>query len=75
MPEWKDKIILLSSKPFGETGMLVSVLSKYNGRYKSFVYGGNSIKKRSIFQKGNICRAEWKARISEQMGSIKFESE
>ena len=51
MPEWKDKIILLSSKPFGETGMLVSVLSKYNGRYKSFVYGGNSIKKRSIFQK------------------------
>ena len=73
MPEWKDKIILLSSKPFGETGMLVSVLSKYNGRYKSFVYGGNSIKKRSIFQKGNICRAEWKARISEQMGSIKLE--
>ena len=43
MPEWKDMTILLSSKPFGETGMLVSVLSKNNGRYKSFVHGGNSI--------------------------------
>ena len=73
MPEWKDMTILLSSKPFGETGMLVSVLSKNNGRYKSFVHGGNSVKKRSIFQKGNICNAEWKARISDQMGSIKLE--
>ena len=50
MPKWRDMTILLSSKPFGETGMLVSVLSKNNGRYKSFVYGGNSVKKRSIFQ-------------------------
>ena len=65
MPEWKDVAILLSSKPFGETGMLVSVLSKNNGRYKSFVHGGNSVKKRSIFQKGNICNAEWKARITD----------
>ena len=73
MPEWKDMTILLSSKPFGETGMLVSVLSKNNGRYKSFVHGGNSVKKRSIFQKGNICNAEWKARISDQIGSIKLE--
>ncbi len=37
MPEWKDMTILLSSKPFGETGMLVSVLSKNNGRYKFMV--------------------------------------
>jgi len=27
MPEWKDMTIILSSKPYGETGMLVSVLS------------------------------------------------
>ena len=31
--------------------MLVSVLSKYNGRYKSFVYGGNSIKRDQFFKK------------------------
>ena len=49
MPEWKDMTILLSSKPFGETGMLVSVLSKNNGRYKSFVHGGNSVKKKINF--------------------------
>ena len=51
MPEWKDMTILLSSKPFGETGMLVSVLSKNNGRYKSFVHGGNSVKKDQFFRK------------------------
>ena len=73
MPEWNDNVILLSSKPHGETGMLTSVFSKYNGRYKGFVYGGNSIKNRSTFQKGNLCNAHWKARIPEQMGSIKLE--
>ena len=73
MPEWNDNVILLSSKPHGETGMLTSVFSKYNGRYKAFVYGGNSPKKRSTFQKGNLCNAYWKARMPEQMGSIKLE--
>ena len=73
MPEWNDNVILLSSKPHGETGMLASVFSKYNGRYKAFVYGGNSQKKRSTFQKGNLCNAHWKARMPEQMGSIKLE--
>ena len=73
MPEWNDNVILLSSKPHGETGMLTSVFSKYNGRYKSFVYGGNSKKKSSTFQKGNLCSAHWKARMPEQMGSIKLE--
>ena len=73
MPEWNDNVILLSSKPYGETGMLTSVFSKYNGRYKAFVYGGNSQKKRSTFQKGNLCNAHWKARMPEQMGSIKLE--
>ena len=73
MPEWNDNVILLSSKPHGETGMLTSVFSKYNGRYKAFVYGGNSQKKRSTFQQGNLCNAHWKARMPEQMGSIKLE--
>ena len=73
MPEWNDNVILLSSKPHGETGMLTSVFSRYNGRYKGFVYGGNSQKKRSTFQKGNLCNAHWKARMPEQMGSIKLE--
>ena len=73
MPEWNDSVILLSSKPHGETGMLTSVFSKYNGRYKAFVYGGNSKNKRSTLQKGNLCNAHWKARMPEQMGSIKLE--
>ena len=73
MPEWNDNVILLSSKPHGETGMLTSVFSKNNGRYKAFVYGGNSQKKRATFQKGNLCYANWKARMPEQMGSIKLE--
>lgn len=54
MPEWNDNVILLSSKPHGETGMLTSVFSKYNGRYKAFVYGGNSQKKDRLFRR-EIC--------------------
>ena len=73
MLEWKDNVILLSSKPYGETGMIASVLSENNGRYKGFIFGGNSKKKRAIFQKGNLCAAHWKSKTSEQMGSMKIE--
>ncbi len=66
MPEWNDNVILLSSKPHGETGLLTSVFSRYNGRYKAFVYGGNSQKKRSTFQKGNLYNAHWKEKNPEK---------
>ena len=51
MLEWTDNIILLSSKPYGETGVIASVLSEKNGRYKGFVFGGNSKKKEQHFKK------------------------
>ena len=73
MPKWKDNVIFLSSKPYGEVGMVASVFSAKNGRYKGWVHGGNSNKKRAVFQQGNLCSAEWKARISEQMGSFQLE--
>ena len=73
MLEWSDNVILLSSKPYGETGIIVSVLSEKNGRYKGFVFGGNSKKKRATFQKGNLCTAHWRSRTSEQLGSLKIE--
>jgi len=73
MPKWKDNVIFLSSKPYGEIGMVASVFSSKNGRYKGWVHGGNSTKMRAVFQQGNLCSAEWKARISEQMGSFKLE--
>ena len=73
MLEWTDKVIFLSSKPYGETGIIASVLSENNGRYKGFVFGGNSKKKRATFQKGNLCTAHWKSRTSEQLGSLKIE--
>ena len=73
MPKWKDNVIFLSSKPYGEVGVVASVFSAKNGRYKGWVHGGNSAKKRAVFQQGNLCNAEWKARISEQMGSLTLE--
>ena len=73
MLKWSDNVILLSSKPYGETGIIASVLSEKNGRYKGFVFGGNSKKKRATFQKGNLCTAHWKSRTSEQLGSLKIE--
>ena len=73
MLNWNGEVIFLSSKPYGENGVVASVLSENFGRYNGWVFGGNSSKKKGILQKGNYLSAEWKARLANQMGSLKLE--
>ena len=73
MLNWDDEVIFLSARPYGENGLIASVFSKEFGRYSGWVFGGNSPKKKSFLQQGNYLSAQWRARISEQMGTIKLE--
>ena len=73
MLKWREDVVFLSARPYGEKGQIVSVLSKNSGKYNGWFYGGNSFAKKNLIQQGNFLHATWKSRLSEQLGSFNFE--
>ncbi|MGE0045466.1 MAG: DNA repair protein RecO [Hyphomonadaceae bacterium] len=66
--EWLDDAIVLGAKPFGESKAIAEVFSRGHGRFGGVVHGGMSRTMRPVLQAGNLVRAGWKARLSEQLG-------
>lgn len=67
---WKDRAVVLASRPHGETGLVVSLLTRDHGRHAGFIHGGVSRKARPIWQSGNVVDVEWRARLAEQLGNF-----
>ena len=67
--EWSDEGIVLSSRPHGEGGMVVSLLTRQHGRHAGFVPGGSSRRGRPVWQPGNMVEVNWRARLVEQLGN------
>jgi DNA repair protein RecO (recombination protein O) len=67
--EWTDQGIVLSARPHGEGGMVVSLLTEEHGRHAGFVPGGSSRRARPTWQPGNLVEVSWRARLSEQLGN------
>ena len=68
--EWTDNGIVLSSRPYGETGIIADLLTREHGRHLGLVRGS---KARAILQPGNGLLATWRARLPEQLGSYTVE--
>lgn len=68
--EWTDSAIVLSSRPHGETGTILDVLTRLNGRHLGLVRGS---KARAAMQGGNTLVVQWRARLAEQLGSYTLE--
>ncbi|MFI5001411.1 MAG: DNA repair protein RecO [Reyranellales bacterium] len=66
--DWSDEGVVLASRPHGETGLVVSLLTRTHGRHAGFVAGGVSRKARPTWQMGNVVEVAWRARQSEQLG-------
>jgi DNA repair protein RecO (recombination protein O) len=75
MIEWQDEGIVLSVRPHGETGGIVSLLTQNHGRAAGYVYGATSTKSRGVLEIGNVVSAEWQARGSDQLGKFSLEPE
>jgi DNA repair protein RecO (recombination protein O) len=73
--EWNDHGIVLSTRPHGETGLVVSVLTQGHGRHAGFVPGGISRRARPIWQPGNLVSVTWRAKVVEQLGNFTGEVE
>lgn len=73
--EWLDEGIVLSSRAHGETSAIVELLTSSHGRHLGLVRGGRSKRHRPVLQPGNLVRAQWRARLSEHLGSCSIEME
>jgi DNA repair protein RecO (recombination protein O) len=71
--EWSDDAIVLSVRRHGESGAILEALTREHGRHLGLVHGGGSRKARAALQPGNTLHAQWRARLSENLGSFAVE--
>jgi DNA repair protein RecO (recombination protein O) len=72
--QWIDDAILLSARAHGETGLLVTLLTREHGRHAGLVQGGQSKKHRPAWQTGTLFEIKWQARLSEHLGGVTGEA-
>jgi len=65
---WSDDGIILGGRRFGESGLILDVLTATRGRRSGLVYGGASRKRRAHFDAGNTVALAWSGRLDDQLG-------
>lgn len=73
MERWQDQAIILSVRPHGESGAIVTVLTEEHGRCAGYMRGASSTKNRGTLEQGNIVDANWQARNSDSLGTFSLE--
>jgi DNA repair protein RecO (recombination protein O) len=71
--DWQGEGILLSVRRFGEANAIIEVFTPDHGRHAGVVRGGGSRKMAASLQPGNQLAVEWRARLSEHIGSFRIE--
>lgn len=69
----EDYGIILSSSKFGDSALVIKILSREHGTIKGFVKGQK--RNSSIVQVGNFVHFTWNARLSEHLGLINLSLE
>ena len=73
MEQWQDQSIILSARAHGESGAVVSLLTREYGRRSGYLRGASSAKNRGTLEIGNIVDANWRARTSDSLGYLTLE--
>ena len=71
--EWAAPAIILATRPHGEGGAVVTLLTEAHGRHAGLVKGGASRGQAALWQPGNLIEARWVGRLAEQLGSLSGE--
>jgi DNA repair protein RecO (recombination protein O) len=69
--QWNDEGIIISSRPHGESGVLVCALTQTKGRVHGYIRG--QIKNSAIIQSGNMVQIRWRGRTDEHLGTVALE--
>src|SRR5437764_3854496 len=71
--EWRDTGFVLATRRHGESALIVELLTAEHGRHAGLVRGGQSPRRRALFQPGNHVAASWRGRLPEHLGSLECE--
>ena len=71
--EWQDDAFVLSARAHGETGVIVELLTATHGKFAAHIAGGASRKMKPFLQAGARVIAQYRSRVSEQLGSASLE--
>lgn len=73
MISWTDEAVLLATRPFGETSVIIDVFTDTRGKQSGVVRGGTSRKIAPHLQPGAQLSVSWKARLDDHLGSFTVE--
>ena len=71
--EWRDEAVVLSVRRLGGGAAVASLVTRAHGRHPGLVRGGQSKAYRGVLLPGNRVSALWRARLADQLGSLKCE--
>jgi DNA repair protein RecO (recombination protein O) len=71
--DFEDDAFVLAARAHGESGAIVDLLTASYGRFVAHVPGGGSRKVRPFLQPGARVIANYRSRVSEQLGSVQVE--
>ena len=72
---WQDEGVIIGSKIFGESSVILDVFTKEHGMHRGLVRGGTSKGKKPILQIGNLVHVTWNSRLESQLGSYSVEAQ
>ena len=71
--QWQDQGIVLSVRRFGESAIILDLLTSKHGRHSGLVRGGRSKRLRATLQPGNTLDVNWRARLEDHLGNFSVE--
>jgi DNA repair protein RecO (recombination protein O) len=71
--DWNDEGFVLTARRHGENALIVSLLTRDHGRHAGLVRGGSGTRGRGLYQPGNLVQAQWRARLSDHLGTYTCE--
>ena len=71
--QWTDEGIVLGVKRYGESSVILELMTQERGRHLGLVRGGAGRRLRGVLQPGNSLRATWRARLDDHLGNYAVE--
>jgi len=72
--QWTDEGIVLGVRRYGETSVILELMTAERGRHLGLVRGGAGKRLRGVLQPGNSLRATWRARLDDHLGNYAVEA-
>ncbi len=71
--DWRDEGALIAVRRHGESSAIIEVFTETQGRHAGIVRGGAGRRMAPILQPGAQLSVEWRARLSEHLGTFRVE--